>query len=1171
MDSVVPGSKLEDDHSLPPTQEEIRKKRLEYFRLTQGGVNSNKVFQRQKPADNAIVSATLPIDDNDNHRDSKEILLDSSSIILKNPLTNTHPYAEQITLSGRLQKAPDTKEISIPTKYQDLALQTRSLVEKLNKEISGSEAFSVMNSIGDVDELGLKTHRPGFHNEANFVQKEREIPSNETQGQSKASKELFSPEIQEQMKSALGDKGLQELMLKVEKDIEQLHRGRSFNKNFNREGIIKDQHPTLSSFESTDQMHEESNPGSQISGKTHLITKNLEQLREGEKDAFKQLRNYDQMIVPRNTKNAFSADEIYRQAYGDKAESALFEKPLSRNTDPMLNSTNQNSRQWLNHATGHSEYAHPNESYYSPIRKLSHDGSVQTGNIPPFVSTHNQFAYPPPQYYSRSFDYPGPVSPHSSALYGSVHEGQHQFYLSSHNQQQKLPHQDNSYTIAPNFTSNMPTDTLSITSSPRTYNYPPPPFHNYFGVPKFRDGVPLHLPPPPLPSNSKSQEYGSPLQFFPPHPPPTSARRHSNPHIGSSGHQHLDFSAVNSVLLKNPHPPPVPPALHRKEPVFSNSENRYPSVVGMQTPIQKQAPEVYSIHSQSGDTTDFKLHKYFASLEPQDSNTMVPELVLSSSHISEDTHRNEDAVSMFTDAGSMFTDVTSAYTAEGVTGRLKGLGIDLNHLKHLRIIEDKGNKVTPGADFETLSKGIKCCPECGSSNKGYMDWCGACGEVLIGVEMTMPVRKSKSSSGREKRTRGGTKMSQGVRVSQLDLGDNLQDFSEDCSSHRYIYPHKDSPESGRGQSLSNSPDRNDRHNETDHPMDSGRASSGDVREVTGVWGEEKSSGCEQDLDALDKAPGCEQDLDAVDKAPGCEQDLDALDKAPGWEISQSQLFDQIKDPVLRQIVLAYNKKQISGRTADTNEREAGIVKSNLMEKGAESLQTGRTLDDKLPHSVTFDKITNPQSHETKLAPEMISWLQGHQVSQMESHNGTYSEPNFIEADRGKAAEPKKVKKRRKKKKQIDEAMDIEIFGYEESHQSRNSSRIANNLIVPILNLACTSDEEETDTDVSDADDDFKITGDVSHKFVNQPDADSEAALVPSQGSGPHVSINKNRSSVRLQQITSVSPPPVSLSQSKASNNNRVGCSSSGPTRYQRHWARSSIAWGSFHPRELSTR
>ena len=191
---------------------------------------------------------------------------------------------------------------------------------------------------------------------------------------------------------------------------------------------------------------------------------------------------------------------------------------------------------------------------------------------------------------------------------------------------------------------------------------------------------------------------------------------------------------------------------------------------------------------------------------------------------------NEDAAS----CSSGFTSVTATTMntgkAGGLTRRLENLGVDLEHLRHLRVVDRKQHdQEASDANFEKLSKGIRYCPECSTPNKAYMDWCLGCGEILIGVEPSLPGQRSKqadgssanfnSNGGTDKKTiRGSTKASKGSnggneQVSGRDsLGRSSRLKSRNVSNSRSVkktetYMAQESPESGKGLSLSSSPVR----------------------------------------------------------------------------------------------------------------------------------------------------------------------------------------------------------------------------------------------------------------------------------------------------------------------------------------------------------------------------
>ena len=581
------------------------------------------------------------------------------------------------------------------------------------------------------------------------------------------------------------------------------------------------------------------------------------------------------------------------------------------------------------------------------------------------------------------------------------------------------------------------------------------------------------------------------------------------------------------------------------------------------------------------------LQRYFSSLElsgpgsynPATDPAVPSPLPNTSRSVEADFYKtdkvDDDNQSAFTGVTGV-TGVTSASKAGGVTQRLKELGVDLEHLRHLRVVSKKADQEAEDAKFEKLSKGIRYCPECGASNKAYMDWCTECGEVLIGVEPTLPYSKKKDDKKKKGSSSKGGSNRDAVKR-EFGSGDLKIEDVESSRSNTGYFP-KDSPESGRGVSLSNSPVRyRGRRSEKEvaEPKDSGRASSGE-RAVT------------------------QSDSEGVDREE---------DSSAGNEESQSDFFEQISDPVLKEFIISYRNRQISGDVAKksspkTNHKSRISSKTEITEKRSSP---------KVP-SVTNGK--DKSRYILKKKDENSN--QGN--SCQEEDSGT----DFIntEVKNTESVPQKSVKKKSKKskKKNKEPPMDVEIFGYEESRISQDSTRGLN--LVPMLNLKGSSDESSGEDDDSSSDDsgseiddiqddyvishdmsndnlprfeqsDFSIVEEVSEEDEDEEDEESSSYRPPGQSSSSsqtQVSVSANSmrkvSSNTHNAGTGVARPskPQSSSGTPAKKSTQSSSSSvrasldqgsqrskGTPAGYQRHWARSSVAWSSYNPRELSTR
>ncbi|XP_033751788.1 uncharacterized protein LOC117335722 isoform X2 [Pecten maximus] len=158
-------------------------------------------------------------------------------------------------------------------------------------------------------------------------------------------------------------------------------------------------------------------------------------------------------------------------------------------------------------------------------------------------------------------------------------------------------------------------------------------------------------------------------------------------------------------------------------------------------------------------------------------------------------------------------------------------------------------------------------------------------------------------------------------------------------------------------------------------------------------------------------------------------------------------------------------------------------------------------------------------------------------------------------------------------------LDIEVFSVAETRQSRNSSRVE--CVVPMLNLVNSSDEEDEvrgnnshEEPIQSPPVSMSLESDDWHQMFEQnrrtpPNTPPVPPLVD-------LSQDENEQKSLLEQIVEQDvsrKPPASGEPKKSSSKNnkksKVRKSMETPG-YQRHWERSSIAWGSYNPRELST-
>ena len=345
-----------------------------------------------------------------------------------------------------------------------------------------------------------------------------------------------------------------------------------------------------------------------------------------------------------------------------------------------------------------------------------------------------------------------------------------------------------------------------------------------------------------------------------------------------------------------------------------------------------------------------------------------------------------------------------------------------------------------------------------------------------------------------------------------------------------------------------------------------------------------------------------------------------------YQDSEPNFFEQIKDPVLRDFIISYRNKQImkedEPRTYDSGKPE-DVINSNYQvdNKSAlvrdksevydESVKESMAVISKLTGTLTSQfNIELPPDSKKALVPgatEHSSYAEDRPQHFENTYEGSENRSNATAFDaEEKRAEKKEDRKKKKPKKKKVAPMDVEIFGYEEIRQSRDSSRASNTHSIPLLNLAGSSDEEGTsDEDDSDSQDDDSSSQDerMEPKEKSQVNSLSENPMHHNKhhhsshdGGLRHVYKTKPVETSKSQAFPKPRPSSASASasskklpaqkQSQAQSASYRGDASAnrgkvfhasregrqGETSgYQRHWARSSTAWSSYHPRELSTR
>ncbi|XP_005096020.1 uncharacterized protein LOC101862262 isoform X2 [Aplysia californica] len=1257
--SDLPSQVNEDGCDPPSSVEEVRKKRLAYFSANRTSTDEKKecTYEPEEQVWTAGQASTVfskktsvpvpPGNDSGNPEQKQYNATESHLITSKNSqllipkhssnyASQSHYYNGGNAFASNTQATKVHDSISYPQPHQSFEPNMRPDGHRyplgMNQlSIDRSEEYdriSVFNSVADYNELGLSTHRPESTGGMSDRSISREFYKSYEQG--RTAEDVFGGKSAAEMRAALGDRGFEELMLKVNQNLGVLQRGRMAvhrahelktsgdQTELKGQGELPSRSSSVDSMEKRQRMptalsprHRIHSSNSQNSLRASTVTRNINQLKDGEKEVLTLVRNYDQVTVPRNTKNTYSADEIYREAFGTHPDlsSSLDSRPA------YMSAYHQAwGPPWADRNTNSGAQSDRSNPPLSPKRRLSHD-SVPVGSQPGFSPYHpyhqGPFSYPPPpvhhppsyeSHFANGIPPPSPTqavpaspySPHDGAFYFSHQHSYRSPASGQHPHHTMEPQQFYSAAIS-NQSFMPPSPSAAPPSSVPPFFYPPHQMSNPQVLKFPTNGVPLHLPPPPIPHPYKHQgnvsQYSLPHQFA-----PSSTRRGSLTHYGQSGFQGQEGPV--SGFLKVPHPPPNPPALKGKEEL---SEHR------------RTASSGHHIVPQSGgeEANSYNLQRYFSSLELYDRAATDPSpapLPNTSRSVEGDYCKTENDDDDTQSAFTSVTGVTTASKAGGVTQRLLDLGMDLDHLRHLRVVDKKADQELEDLKFERLSKGIRYCPECGASNKAYMDWCTECGEVIIGVEPTLPLSKKKQIEEKERRRKSSSnKIVAGQNQSKLSNGNGssqkIEEVEGAVTSSGY-FP-KDSPESGRGLSLSSSPVRYRREQEeVGEPKDSGRASSGDMRE--------RAVHSQSDGE-LPENGDCE----------GIEQE-----NAREADKMNEDFYDQISDPVLKEFIISYRNRQNSKDVSDNG----GVASF--------SYNAERTSPTKAKYQSAHLKNEKKSQSEWPSSTSNIDWEASNSVTKKDvSGNKSMAEnvrlpaensiacPNGeVEIQEKESLPSKKVSKKGsgKKKKRKGVMMDVEIFGYEETRLSRDSTRGHN--LVPLLNLACSSDESDDDDDDDDDDEESSEDNDdhnnkdessgdnilvngVQNDFsvLNEEEEDEENDFsTASSSQGLSGSQTKSQSSKSTK--AKVKVPNRSMDSPQTNSRNRGGSagktgaapiSSSTPARsagqppnmraswdqgsqrarggrgvpanYQRHWARSSVAWSSYNPRELSTR
>ncbi|ESO84704.1 hypothetical protein LOTGIDRAFT_168574 [Lottia gigantea] len=754
-----------DNNKPAPSPEELREKRLAYFesklslpvnstmpekqsaknRIVDKDVFNMKDPDKGKPrttnshfeTDNASIGAVNGLDDIEAEFSRQDYRINSplKQVKLKARRESFQSDSDFLTdVSDRIEEIHVVQPFNHAKSEQKLP-EIDSKVPSLNlRDSQNLEAVSVFKSVADFEDLGLSTHRPSSPPSTISVLDKRLTAENSI---------LDASDI----KSLLGEDKYEEFLRKSVKDINALYQNKTTETSPHLlEGVstvgpftetevsteVTENHIVHNNFNtnhskpvSNNQRHFPDDLSQISSSSVHnqIPSKNINDLEREHHNG--QPRNYDQVLVSRNV--TFSADEIYRQAYGGRFG--------PNQTDPRR-----------------SQQYSPNSGYYPPSppynvlspRQQHYPGPM--GMPPP-----NYQHIPPPNmmYNSHGEMFMSPPSPQNS-------------YFQPYYPRQSPPSRTYMHPGSPG------------TSPPDAgiFSYPPPNYQqtmfnnmNMNNCNQYRMFVPRppsqpHAHSPPSQSQNFDNHQGHP-QYYP--------HNHYNKFAKNTNIQKEALSKKKSaakpmaVLIKEEikkdgnvkeTTKQKDTSLRHKEAVRQYHEQRRNQ---QDDSTEEQSNNIKE--SQSSSYAASSLHRYFSSLE---NLQQKPELPRRNSlddfrESSPESEVDNDNLTTVTGASEVTTavgtDVTSAtaMTAGGLTDHIEKLGITVPNLK----LGD--SKKTESASKS--EKKVIICPECSAPNKDYMTWCGDCGEVLIGVQPVL-AKKKKARPDKSKKSKNGLSVKQ---------------------------------------------------------------------------------------------------------------------------------------------------------------------------------------------------------------------------------------------------------------------------------------------------------------------------------------------------------------------------------------------------------------------------
>ncbi|KAL8584808.1 hypothetical protein ACOMHN_037513 [Nucella lapillus] len=1136
-----------------------------------------------------------------------------------------------------------------------------SLVESVD-----IDSVSVFKNRADVEDLGLSTHRPESSSD---IGEHRQV----MRQRSMSSESLLLGSKAEEIRSLLGEEKYREFVEKSERELNHLHKvvdsqeasvnwseGSTYSDRLIRaDGSAPRNIPTpppqppspqpsgASIRRPTPRRRLRSSSPQQVSKTLQDIARTKE-VREGAPS-----RNYEQVVIPHNV--TFSADEIYRQAYGGDSSSRSDVRKSSGSMGSSYQDTSfwnsMTPRQMAGGVSPTSPHTAPPvfQPHFMPVS--GGGGSMHPPAPPQPMASPGAYYYPPGgvavsmaggggaggQFaYSHQPNLLVPVSP------GTSPQSPDTYFYQVHPLSQSM-------------TSYPPPSSPMQSPAGLSWQYAHPPMGQDFQGPgQQMQGPPWGQFAPRMQHNSpsygpgwqqghvgyfqgpgkgvgevekgkgarSSAEHAEAVRLYHEQQRQEQERKAYSRSSSQAASGDLSASGVERYFSSMGMPPPnyPPPPYHLHHP----SPTSHP----LQSPKQAPNHTFQPVNQRSADST------------PRSSNTL---------------RRSEDDDDDMTTVTRSSWATGTSIKAGGITERLEQMGIDPGVVQSIRQHPD-----VAAADEETLEAMrnlVRVCPECGAVNKEYMTWCLHCGGVLIGVD-PVPTKDLKKKN-REKK--GGVESSARVRKAPssaqakgngaVSAEGKHRGSQESLRSDRAIpvkIHHHDSAHQSDGNAKASVGAGNDSPHEpflefeeiieeeviyNPHQRDQGENEPGETAERTPV--------VELNHNALQREAVVENSLseeENVEEHYNALEEVAEMKESPesgrGASASSSPCRRNISQELsedageLSQNTLEVSDNKDSGRPSSGEGAESRnpLMSSQLVAHNGPR-RTDREINDicevindpiirgfiksylqKKPQDPTPD-FRQPPPNNRKAGPQGSSSERRSSETtkagkkQVQKTMSLDTEALNSKSAPGKKEETPKKKGHKKSTKKGHEAIDVEIFAIEETKMMRSST--SGPSVVPKLNLFHSSDEED---DSSDRTGSLQGAGSIAQGGSSDSSSPRGDTAPVNYSSDIHAllrtpGLREDKSSM-APPLHSHSPEPAHhhpnpelansnfhyLRAQVDSRNAASGGKKSGQARQpqrrpvasrvrssveapppNRNWARSSVAWSSYHPRELRTR